>query len=69
MTDSDSVGHCSKGSCSCNGDSAVCHLNPKAGKQTEFITFGTSARGALMYNRSCCSFRSCEVAKRSLENR
>ena len=59
-------GWCSKASYACNGSDSVCQLNPKAGKQLEFVFFGSSARrGALMHNCSCCFYRVLDVVAHS----
>ena len=56
-------GYCVKGSCSCNGDSCVCHLKPKDGKQTEFsFIYGCVVP---MKNRACCYFRVMDLVVHS----
>jgi hypothetical protein len=56
-----SNGYCVKNSCGCNGESCVCHLNPKDGKQTEF----SFACGCVvpLKNRACSYFRVMDLGE------
>jgi hypothetical protein len=68
-----SDGYCVKGSVSCNGESYVCRLNPKAGKQTTLsLTHCSELRDSdvnwvfqvnPLRNSACCYFIVCEVVE------